>query len=352
MSRTLAFVAAVGLVCLVATSSPGGEIRKRGQKTAIFGEIQKVSKTEVVIKPKTKDAETVAANEIARIRFDNEPLGLDLARTHEEKGALNTAIEAYTKALGDPKASDANLKLDIEYMIVRSFARQALGSPSKRDEAIKKLDTFRKAHPDNFRYYEAIDFLAQVQMAKGDYDSAKTTFTEMENAPWSDYKMAAKIGNARVQFNQGQFGPALESFNAVVAMPGNSAAETSRKHEALLGKATCLQKQSQFEEAIKVLDEVIEKVSPEDKRVQAESYLRLGDCYQNTNKQKEAVFAYLHVDVLYGQETNAHAEALYHLSKLWATVGQAGRATLAAETLQRDYPDSDWAKKAPAAATE
>lgn len=331
--------------------APAAQLTKKGQKQPIVGEITKITKLDVTIKPKTKEAETVPVNEIVRLRFDDEPAGLNLARTHEEKGAHALAIDAYTKALTELKSTNPDLKADIEYLIARTVARQALTDPSKQEDAIKRLEAFRKAHGDSFRYFEATDFLARVQLEKKDYDGAKATFATMEQAPWSDYKMAALIGNARVQFRQGQFGPALEAFNQVIAMPGTSESETSRKHEAMLGKAICLQQQSQFAEAITVLDEVIDKVSPEDKRVQAEAYVRQGDCLQQTGKPKEALFAYLKVDVLYRQESAAHAEALYNLAKLWKVIGQTSRGEDANAELQKEYPNSEWAKKAPAATT-
>lgn len=352
MSRRVSFVALLfGAALLLPHVADAAQLTKKGQKTPIVGDIQKITRTEVTIKPKTKDAEVVPVNEIQRLQFSDEPALLNSARTQEDKGSLGVALESYTKMLADPKSSAPDLKADIEYLIARTTARQALADPSKRDDAIKRLDAHRKAHGDSFRYFEACDFLGQVQLAKGDFAAAKEAYDALEQAPWSDYKMAAKIGNARIQFRQGQFGPALEGFNAVVAMPGTSESEVSRKNEALLGKASCLQQQAQYDDAIKALDEVIEKVSPEDKRVQAEAYLRQGDCLQQKNKNKEALFAYLHVDVLYRQETAAHAEALYNLAKLWKVLGQAGRGEDAQQELQKEYPNSEWAKKAPAATT-
>lgn len=354
MPRKILVVAAATLIGALSFSPTfAASLLRKGQKTAISGEITKVSKTEVTIKPKTKDAETVPVNEIARLKFDDEPAKLLTGRGQEDKGQLSQALESYATALSEMKSTDPNLKAEIEYLMARTTARQALADPSKADEAVKKLEAFRKAHGDSFRFYESLDYLAQIYLAKGDFDNSKATFTQMEQAPWGDYKMAAKSGNARVLLKQGQFGPALEVFDQVIASPGTGPAETSRRQDAMLGKVACLQQQQQHAEAVKVLDEVILKVSPDDQRIQAEAYVRQGDSLQALNKPKEALLAYLHVDVLFPAESGLHAESLFHLSKLWTTISQPTRGSDAAAELQRAYPNSSWAKKLTAApATE
>ncbi len=345
MNRRLSALIAGCVALAFAAPADAANLFKRGQKAPLIGDITKVTRTEVSIKPKTKEEETVPVNEIVRIKWDDEPATLNLARSDEEGGRLQKAIDNYTRILADLKSTDPNLKADLEYLIHRTNARVALADPSKIDEAVKKLDDFRKAHPDFYRFYESLDFTAQLQLAKGDFDSAKTAFTQMEQAPWNDFKMAAKSGNARVLLKQGQFAPAQALFEEVVAMPGNAPAEVSRRHDALLGKATCLKEQQQQDEAVKVLEEVILNVSPEDTGLQAEAYLRQGDCLVLANKPKEALLAYLHVDVLFPKETGKHAEALYQLSKLWTVDGRPDRSEDAAARLLAEYPKSDWAKK-------
>ena len=83
---------------------------------------------------------------------------------------------------------------------------------------------------------------------------------------------------------------------------------------------------------------------PEQKELQARAYNALGDSYQRAGRTKDALLAFLHVDVLYSTVPDAHAEALSHLATLWDAVGQADAARQARQTLNEQYRDSRWAK--------
>ncbi len=95
---------------------------------------------------------------------------------------------------------------------------------------------------------------------------------------------------------------------------------------------------------------MLAKCQADDSRLQAEAYLRQGDCYRAQNKEQDAVLAYLHVDVLFSAEKSQHAEALFQLTKLFTKLAQPARASEHREKLEGEYPTSDWAKQIKAAA--
>ena len=78
-------------------------------------------------------------------------------------------------------------------------------------------------------------------------------------------------------------------------------------------------------------------------RMIARLYNALGRCYLKQNKPKDAVMAYLHTDVLFYADADAHAEALFHLSKLWSDINKSDRAVAARNTLRERYAGSVWA---------
>jgi hypothetical protein len=99
-----------------------------------------------------------------------------------------------------------------------------------------------------------------------------------------------------------------------------------------------------LDEAVGMIEKIIKDADPEEKELHARAYNALGSCYERAKKTKDALLAYLHVDVLYNSVPEAHAEALARLAPLWQAVGQEAHAREARETLEQRYAGSRWAK--------
>lgn len=354
MSRTIGLTSLVALlVALLAVPAAAIDNVTRKREKNLTGEVSAVSKTEVSVKVKTPKEDTikVAANDVESIAWTGEPPEFNLARGDEKGGRFARAIEGYTKSLAANKASNPLVKTDLEYVIARTTAKIALSDASKIDEAIKKLEDFRSKNGEHYRYYEAVGFLGQLYMAKKDFIKAQTAFDQLGKAPWKETQMASRINSGKLAQADNKTEDALKAFDEVIAMKAEGPQEESQRQEAMLGKSRILVVQKSYDEALKLLDEVIAKAAAEDAKVQAEAYIRQGDCLREQGKDNDALLAYLHVDVLFPSEKLLHAEALFHLSRLWEKVGQKGRATETRERLETEFPNSDWTKqlKAPAA---
>ncbi|WP_298869254.1 tetratricopeptide repeat protein [uncultured Gimesia sp.] len=308
----------------------------------LLGDIKGYSKTELTLQRGTKSVK-IPANEVQRIRWDGEPPQLNIARNQEANGNYAAALEEYKKA--QAKGS-ANLKKDLQFMIARATSKSALSNPAALDGGIKMLDTFVKANGDHYRYYSAMKLLGKAHLAKKDYTAANTAFGAVERSPWKDYQMDAKNMKARVMLAQGNIKGALAAFNAVAKMDAKTEPEQASKRAAQLGSAVCLEKDGKQKEAIKILDEIIKTTSSQQSPLLAEAYLRKGDCFRELGESKEALIAYLHIDVLFSKEPAIHAQALFHLSTLWGKVQKPERGVEARAILQQQYPNSEWSKKA------
>ena len=190
--------------------------------------------------------------------------------------------------------------------------------------------------------------LGNTLLAQNDLEGAETAFRSVAKAPWSDYQMAANVALGRTALARGNVAEARAAFDRVVASEASSPAEQSRRFEAMLGQATCLQQEQQPAEAAKILGRVILESASDDTRLQAEAYVRQGDAYAALgDHNKEAVMSYLHLDVIpsLSAQKDLHAEALYQLAQLWPQLGHPDRGDIAADKLQSQYPDSPWAKK-------
>ena len=99
------------------------------------------------------------------------------------------------------------------------------------------------------------------------------------------------------------------------------------------------------DEAIAIVEEIIQKGDPEDAPLMARAYNVLGNAQRQAGRVKEALLAFLHVDILYSSVPDAHAEALSNLAELWQQVHKTDRANRARQTLEELYKDSPWAKR-------
>lgn len=322
-------------------------VTQRSTNKQIIGDIGAISRTEITVKPKTGAEVKIPANDIAAIKWDGEPAKLAIARGDEDRGNFDKALETYTEVHKD---ASGKLKTYLDFLIARTMAKQSLEDSAKVDDAVKRLEGFTKSNAEHFGYFEATNFLGQVYGAKGDYAKAQTAFESLGKAPWNDFKMAAKVAVGRMQLKQNDVEGANKTFDEIAAGKAETDSEKARRAEAQAGKAACLVKQSKHDDALKLLDELIQATSADEARTMAEAYVLQGDCYQSQNKLKEAALAYLHVPVLFPKEKAAHAEALYNLAKISASIGQPERANEAREDLLANFPNSEWAKKLGAAA--
>jgi len=336
------------VICVLAgalSAQAFDEVSRRSDK-AVKGSITDVTRDGVKIKPPTGAEITVPANDISDIRWDDEPLSLQGARIAARNGNTESALEELKKSATDAKAK-GDIKAEIEYLTASITAQNGLdqSDSAQLDDAAAKLDAFAKANGSNARYFDAVFLLGRVQLARQDFDGAASAFQQLSQAPWSDYKMAARNATARLSLKKGDLAAALSSFEAVLGLPANSPAEISRRNEALLGKATVTLQQGNAQQALDTIKEAIQAADPEDSAVQAEAFVRKGDSLRLLGQTKEAILAYLHVPVLFEKEAAFNAEALFHLASLWSAAGQPERGLAASQELRENYPNSEWTKK-------
>lgn len=324
-------------------------VTRRSTEKVAAGEITSVTRDEVVVKPKVGSETTVPSNDIIKIEWDGAPPALNLSVGQELAGNFANALTGYKESQeAAASSSNSNMKADIQFLVARATARQALQQNEGLDEAATLLDQFIERFRDHYRFYEAQLLRGEVAIAQGDYAAADSAFSSLSRSPFADFQMAAKIGNAKTMLARNDVQAAKAAFDQVAGMNASTPLEVSRKLEAMLGQANCLQSQSQYEPAAKILDQVIRESSPDDTRLQAEAYVRQGECYSAIGENTmQAIMAYLHVDVVpsLAREKEYRAEALYHLSQLWPVVNQPARAAEAAATLEQEYPESEWTKK-------
>jgi tetratricopeptide (TPR) repeat protein len=233
----------------------------------------------------------------------------------------------------------------LEFYQAYVAAKLAENGEGEIDAAGKKLNAFAKSYPNSFHYLEASELMGDLLMISGRFENAQKQYAELSKALWPDYKMRAAVAIGRSLQAQNKHAEAIQQFESALALPDDGGDAQNQKLAASLGKAMSLAETGKADEATTMIEKIIQEADPQQKELNARAYDALGTCYEKANKNKDALFAFLHVDVLYSTVPDAHAEALYHLVTLWKIIGQEERSREARETLQQKYAASRWAKQ-------
>jgi len=308
------------------------------------GEVSEMSPLEVTLNRGGSVGKKIPVNQIKSIQFDGEPPELAQARVNLANGAYAKAQQLLEKIDAAQVKRDA-IKQDLEFYQAYVAARLALSGEGEIIDAGRRLNTFVRSYPNNYHYLEASEIMGDLLMASGRFEPAQKQYAELAKAPWPDYKIRAAVSTGRALQAQNKHTEAVGQFDAALAIGDDGIADAqAQKQAATLGKAVSLAETGKIDEAVTIMEKIIESSDPNQKDLSARAYNALGSCYEKGKRNKDALLAFLHVDVLYNTVPDAHAEALSHLVTLWKSVGQDERSREAREQLQQRYAGSRWAK--------
>jgi tetratricopeptide (TPR) repeat protein len=292
----------------------------------------------------------IQVNEIVRITFAGEPTDLVAGRNNVLQKNYNQAL-AELKKLDGQKIDRPFVRQDIEFYKALCQSRLALSEGGDKATASKTMLAFVASAQQNYHFYEAAEALGDLAMASGKWTDAAKYYGPLATAGvtatrpegWPDYQMRANNAIGRALIGEKQYDQALDKFKAVLGSDLSTTEAVRQKNLATVGRAICLAETSKVDEAVTMLKDLIDKNDPQDAVLFARAYNALGRCYLKQNRPKDAVLALLHTDLLFYADAEAHAEALYHLSKLWSDINKSDRAVAARNTLRERYAGSIWA---------
>ena len=283
-------------------------------------------------------SESIAVNEVVSVRFDGEPSKLNLVRTMAGNGRYEDALGVLDE-IEQGGVDDPRVGVEMEFYRGVCLARLGLGGSGDLKAAGQFVRSFVQKHADNYHYYSAVELLGELYAALGAFPSALAEYEKLEATPWPDYKMRAAIAKGRVYQQQKEFEKALAEFEEVLELAGSSSEPLidRQRLSARLGKASCLADMERYDDAVEIVEGVVAGADPEQAGLHALAYNTLGHCLKKADRTREALLAYLHVDLLYPTEPAEHAEALRNLAELWAAVDQPERAQQALDILTNRY---------------
>ena len=316
----------VGLVPGSTVKSIGGRVR---------GQISSETPTELVVKLGA-NTQSVPLDQVSSIRYDGQPANMTLAETRELAGALSEAADLYKKAAGEASAKPFVVQAAL-FNQARIVGDIALADPSKTAEAVSLLDTFTRTYANGRHIVPAVELLARLQLQKGDFAGVEKSIARIETLPRGTDRAA--VLRARLHAKQGNHEKALAELDKLIKSAGSNPA---KMREARLVKAESLAALKRFSEAETDLRAVIAANAAEDVVAQSAAYNTLGDCLRAAGRKKDALYAYLHTDMLYSKDKEQHPRALAGIVQLWREIGRDDRADEALELLKKDYPRSPW----------
>ncbi len=314
--------------------------------TPNFGTITAMSRTEISVST-TGGNKKFATNEVQKVTFKGEPRELRNARDAIKKGQLESAQSSLDEINTDD-ISRPEILQDIEFYKAFCEGKLALVGGGDKAAAVRALRACESnpANKDSYHFFEAMELLGDLAVALSFFDSAASYYGKLGEAPWPDYRIRANVLQADALVAGKDHAAGLKKYEEVLANSLDDGEAREQKLLATLGRAVCLAEAGEAQQGIDSVRKVVqENDSRENPQLFARAYNALGTCYLKAGEPQEALLAFLHVDLLFTQVPDAHAEALYYLSDLWRTVNKAERAIRAQSVLKNRYSGSLWANR-------
>lgn len=297
---------------------------------------------------------SIQVTEIKAVLFDNEPPQLTQARINFASNGYETALEKLGEV--SPRAIDRDIvRQEVTFYTAMCDARLALAGARDAGKAAAMLTAFVKANRDSFHFYEAVETLGLLASSLDRPKRAEQMFGLIAKAPFASLKMRAGVLVGQSLQAQGKHAEALKRFDAVLAIESNERGAAAERTAATLGKATSLAARGQLDAGLRLVRSVLLDLNEDDadesnadetdESTQATAYNALGRCYEAADRPKDALFAYLHTDLLFSGNPETHAEALGRLIELWRTAGKPEAARDAERRLRQNYAASPAARR-------
>lgn len=321
-------------------------ISGRGYRGKI--EISQMTANWVVITTTGGDEQKVPSHTIKRITFDGEPTALRSARSSLAGGQFNRIEEVLESA----KLESSFQQIEKEFLIAMANAQLALrGEDGKSvSDARKLMETFVNKTNYNrwFQYFQALETFGDLEVASNNLAGALSQYEKLQLSTSEEIKMLGQFKSGHVNVLLGKYAEAKKAFASVQNNSSDDPGSVKMKLLAKIGAARCDAESGDAKASIQTILDVIKNEDPSDMRLFGNAYNALGHCYAKDGQTKAALLAFLHTDVLYQRDAEIHAEALFHLVKLWQSDQKPGQSLEARKLLTTKYRNTFWGSKAQA----
>jgi hypothetical protein len=261
--------------------------------------------------------EGVDAVGVLDYRAGDSKLGQALEPTAKKK---SETLESALKAFRDLDDNDKLRRISsvhryFRYRIAQTMGLLAQDDAGRRDAAFSALNDYKTAFADGWEIVPALQLLAALQEEKGDTEGAGKTYTNLADLPGitPDMKLQSQLKGARLLMRALKFGEAEQKLKQVEsALPANDP-------QRAFVEVYLIQSQIAQKGSLNGIDKKLEQIirSGKDGSLCGLAHNALGDYYRTKGGNAQAFWEYCKVDMLYNQDKEEHAKALYYLSQLF-----------------------------------
>jgi hypothetical protein len=314
----------------------------------VAGNIEKESPAGIRIAAKGA-SQMIPAGEILDVIYDvkgevkvafyvpamNSETKIDAPTTRDRKKAILKAINDFEEVARMARSKKTRPKHDLlerhaEFKIAMLEARRAQEAGTAPTTAIKRLQEFKNKYADGWQITAAATLLAELLVEDKDYNEADKVFQDLAGLPDlpAEARGQFQFLAAQVSMRPGKYADAETKLQKLVdKLPKDSPIRL----RAQIAQAVCqaeirlakLKKDADVKdkaEAVAAAGAQINRLLDEnktDKELHALGYNALGQCDYAAELFKDALWSFLRVDVVYNQNREEHAKALYYLADLF-----------------------------------
>ena len=296
---------------------------------SIVGTVTEISATEVkVLRTNPNTSQSVSASAITTIQFGQEPPSLTAMRSAVMGSRFSDVFEVAQK-LDPATIAGPFARQDYDFFQAFALGQIALEGPNNKEnlqKAIAACTDFLKTQVSSYHYFPMCELTGELHLAAGNRENAFQVYSILAKAPWAVSQLKANTALGTIRLEEGRLDEAKKYYQAVSASPEVSKDVLRAKTEAEIGLAKCLIREGNWKTALEQLETLSTKTDSENARLQAAIYLALGEAYEAAGNPKEAILAYLHIEILFPSAKSEYLAALKRLAVLWSKVNRPERA--------------------------
>lgn len=332
------------ILCVpVAPAAAQGTDRIQRRNGVDSGEITAVTPLGITIS-KSGVITTIPTEEIRSVRYAGEPNELNAARVAAEGGRHRVALRAAEELAGE-RIRRPEIQADVQFLFASNKAALALAGQEPLDDALAAVRSFLSEQRSSYHVPAAIELYGDLLLHARQFDAARTEYEKLAKAKTSYFELRSALLLARAWQAEGKHPEAITEFDKLANSRELGPLIDPLRREAVLAREISRAATGDARQSVERIGQIIAKADEQDEELLAGCYNALGQIYDRAGDPRGALYAYLHVDLLFDGQRDAHAQALSQLIDLWKTVGRADRASDAADRFNDKYSESPWASE-------